>query len=66
VDKAVNEYFANNAAIIAGEEAQLISELLKDKNWTKGNPTDSDIQLAETLVNCIQFKLPITINFPNR
>jgi hypothetical protein len=50
VDDATNEYFSDNATVTAGEEAQHVAKILKDKNWTKGNPTPSDLQLAEKLV----------------
>lgn len=50
VDKAVTEYFADNPRIVAGEEDEHAAKILMQRNWSKTNPTQSDVDLAEKLV----------------
>jgi hypothetical protein len=51
VDAVVNEYFADNPNIVPGEEGDHCKKLINQKNWTKGNPTPSDVELAGKLVS---------------
>jgi len=50
VSYAVSEYFQGNPDFNGDEEEDHVNRILTIRNWTKINPTTSDITLARQLV----------------
>ena len=51
VTRAIDTYLQNNANLQQDEIDDHIDRILHNKQWTKMNPTPSDIDLAKDLVS---------------
>ncbi len=51
VTKAIDEYLQNNSDLQRDEVNEHVKHILRNKQWIKVNPTESDISLAKDLVS---------------
>lgn len=53
VTKAIDEYLQHNADLQRNEVSDHVNHILRNKQWIKVNPTESDINLAKDLVSIL-------------